>query len=152
MIEMKSAATVLRGTPAEVYNRLAHPGALDTVLRQAVDKAKADGKDIPADLEKNLENISFTDESISIAAGPAGKLTFRLGDCTPDSDVQYVGDGTPVALILDFNLTPEGVDKSILSIMVQADMPYMLRPMVQGPLRKGLDALTNMLAQIPSWR
>lgn len=57
-----------------------------------------------------------------------------------------------MALILDFNLTPEGVDKSILSIMVQADMPYMLRPMVQGPLRKGLDALTNMLAQIPSWR
>lgn len=152
MIEMKSAATVLRGTPSEVYNRLAHPGALDTVLRQAVDKAKTDGKDIPADLEKNLENISFTDDSISIAAGPVGKLTFRLGDCTPDSDVQYVGDGTPVALILDFNLTPEGVDKSILSIMVQADMPYMLRPMVQGPLRKGLDALTNMLAQIPSWR
>ena len=149
---MKSPAPLQRGPTAEVFNRLAHPGALDTVLRQAVDKAKADGKDIPADLEKNLENISFTDDSISIAAGPAGKLTFRLGDCTPDSDVQYVGDGTPVALILDFKLTPEGVDKSILSIMVQADMPYMLRPMVQGPLRKGLDALTNMLAQIPSWR
>lgn len=152
MIEMKSSATVLNGTPADVYNRLSNPGDLDAVLHNAVEKARAEGKDLPADLEKNLENITFTENSISITAGPAGTLTFRLGDCTPDSDVQYVGDGTPVAIILDFNLVPEGMDKCILSIMVQADMPYMLRPMVQGPLRKGLDALTGMLGQIPSWR
>lgn len=30
-------------------------------------------------------------------------------------------------------------------------MPYMLRPMIQGPMRKSLDALTSMLQQIPSW-
>ena len=65
--------------------------------------------------------------------------------------MQYVGDGTPVAIILDFNILPEGVDKSMISITVQADMPYMLRPMIQGPMRKSLDALTSMLQQIPSW-
>ncbi len=151
MIEMKSSAAVLNGSPAQVYNRLSNPAGLDQVLRNALEKAQKEGKEIPAELEQNLDKISFTENSITISAGGAGSLSFRLGDCKPDTDVQYVGDGTPVAIILDFNILPEGVDKSMISITVQADIPYMLRPMIQGPMRKSLDALTSMLQQIPSW-
>lgn len=149
MIEMKSSATVLNGTPADVYNRLSNPGDLDAVLRNVLEKARVEGKDVLA-LEKHLESITFTENSISIASGPVGTLTFSLGNCTPNSNVQYIG--SPLTIILDFNLEPEGLDKCILSINVQVDMPSMLRPMVQTPLRKGLDSLIDLFGRIPSWK
>lgn len=152
MIEMKSDAQVLNGTPADVYNRLTHPGNLQSVLTQAVEKARQTGKEVPSELDENIKKISFGDDYISFQGGPTGELTFRLGDCTQDADVKYVGDGTPVAIIIDFNLQPEGMDKCLMSIMVQADIPFFLRPMVQGPLRKGLDTFASLMQQIPSWR
>lgn len=152
MIEMKSEASVLNGTPSDVYNRLTHPAYLQDVLAKAVEKARQGGKDVPQELENNLDKISFGEDYLSIAGGPAGSLTFRLGDCTPETVVQYKGDGTPVAIIIDFNLQPEGIDKCLLTIGVQADVPFFLRPMVQAPLRKGLDSFASLMQQIPSWR
>lgn len=152
MIEMKSAASILNGTPAEVYNRLSHPGELDSLLRKAIDKAQEEGKQIPEEVASNLDAITFTEDSISIAAGAVGAMKFKLGDCKLNEDVQYVGDGTPIAIIIDFNLQPEGIDKCLMSLTLQADMPFMLRAMVQAPLRKALDSFSQLMQQIPSWR
>lgn len=152
MIEMKSSASVLNGTPEDVYKRLSHPGELKTLLENALAKAREDGKEVPEELEGNLDKLSFTDTSIAINAGAAGTLKFSLGDCTLNEDVKYVGDGTPIAIIIDFQLQPEGIDKCLMSIKIQADMPFMLRAMVQAPLRKALDTLSNLMQQIPSWR
>lgn len=152
MIEMKSSAAVLNGTPEDVYKRLSNPAGLKTLLNESIEKARREGKEIPAEVEDNLDKIDFTENSISISAGAAGTLKFKLGDCTPYEDVKYEGDGTPIAIIIDFNLTPEGIDKCFMSIMLQADMPFMLRAMVQAPMRKALDTLSGMMQQIPSWR
>lgn len=152
MIEMKSESVVLNGTPADVYDRLTHPGELQNLLDQAVTKAKESGQALPDNLDANLENISFTDTSISITAGQAMTLTFRLGDSTENENVQYVGDGTPVALIINFALSPSGMDKCMMAISIQADMPFFMRMMVQKPLQQGLNTFADMMKSIPSWR
>lgn len=152
MIEMKSDAVILNGSPADVYNRLSKPAELESLIHSAMTKAQAEGKEVPAELNENLEKISFNEDSISFQGGPTGSLTFRLADHTENESVQYVGEGTPVAIIIDFSIVPEGMDNCMLTIGVQADVPYFLRPMVQKPLQKGLDTFADMMRQIPSWR
>lgn len=148
---MTSESVVLNGTPAEVYDRLTHPGELEDLLNKAIAKAREDGKDVPAEIEGNLDKISFTDDAITFRGVPTGPMTLRRGDCSENADVQYVGEGTPVAVTIDFNLKPEGIGNCLLSINLQADIPFMLRMMIQKPLQQGLDTFAGLLRQIPSW-
>lgn len=148
---MKSDAVVVNGTPAHVFGRLSRPAELETLLHNAVGKARESGREMPADMDEKLANLSFGPDYIEFKGGPTGKVRLRLSDATPDSSVKYIGDGTPVALSIEFDISPEGLDRSFLSVGVRADVPFFLRPMIQGPLRKGLDAFADLLGKIPSW-
>ena len=43
-------------------------------------------------------------------------------------------------------VTPES---SKMKLTIEADIPFMLKPMVEGPLKDGIEKIADALSQIP---
>lgn len=147
MATFTSNEVTLRGSREDVFARLSNPALLRNFLNEVPRDA------VPADKLSMLDSIELTDDTISIAGGPAGMLTMKVADREAPSRIVYEGVGTPVRLSLEFSLAPAPLEGTCsATVAITADIPAMLKPMVAGPLQKGADQFAQMLATIPSWK
>lgn len=146
MAEYKSEITPLRGSAETVYAKLSNLGN----LRGLLDRIPMEN--IPDDKRSMFENVTITDDSISIPLGagaPMGALTFRKDRCVEPTLVRLVGVGTPVPLALEMHITPLDEHSSEGQVVVDVNIPMMLKPMVSGPIGKVVSQFSDVLKAIP---
>ena len=110
---------------------------------------KSDKAKISAPAEKVFEKVRVTADTISIPAGPVGEITLRITDRLPYSLIQLTGESTPVPMNLQLEIEPQGADACEVQVAFNLEIPVMLKPMVQGPLKKVADQFAQVMTQIP---
>ncbi len=151
-MEIKSDMVILCGSASDVYGCLSNPRALGDVLDFMLEKARNEGRELPADLEQSLDKVTFDIDGITFPAGSAGVMTLRLGQCTPDTRIEYTGANSPLPLSLIFNLIPLGEGNCEAEVTFRADVPVFVRPMIQNPMKKAVNMFSDILCKIPSWK
>jgi len=145
MAKYTSDETTLKGSAENVYSKISNPDS----LRSFIQNIPADT--VPEDKRQMLESIELSEDTLSIAGGPAGKITLKISRREPYTSVEYEGVGTPVRLALIFDIIPENEISCRLKVSIDADLPAILRPMVSGAFNKAVGQLAQVLATIPSW-
>ncbi|MBD5212457.1 MAG: hypothetical protein HDS74_08605 [Bacteroidales bacterium] len=141
MAEYKSDEIALQGSAECVYGKLSNLEALRTLL----DKVPED--QIPQEQKKMFEEIRITPETITIpaGAGPIGEFTLRKEGCIEPNLVRLVGEGLPVALALMLEIKPVSDSESLGRVVVDMDVPMLLKPMISGPINKLIAQIAGFL-------
>ena len=99
--------------------------------------------------EDKLNSFSFDQDSVSVNVAPVGDLKLRIIEREENKCVKFEGVQTPLPFNLWIQVLPVSETESKLKVTVQADIPFMLKGMVAGPLQDGVDKIAEALSKIP---
>ncbi len=143
MAEYKSEETGINAPAEKVYARLSNLEGLGELL----DKVPEDK--IPADQKELFHQVKITADTISFPAGPVGELNLRLTRTEAPVLIRLEGVGTPVPMSLTLHITPVTEISCLAQVVIDLQIPAMLKPMVNGPLKQMTEQFAMMLKNIP---
>ena len=143
MSEYKSDVKVVAAGAATVFDKLSN---LEN-LRAFLDKIPEDK--IPADKLEAIKQMELTEDSITVPGGPTGSITLNITERMPDSLIVLKPGAIPLDLKLELRIGDVSADESTIQVVIVADIPMMLKPMVKGPFNQLVTQFADMLASIP---
>lgn len=143
MAEFKSAETTIGASAEQVYDKLSDLGNLQSFL----DKIPEDK--IPADKMEQFKNLEITKDSISITGGPMGSVKLDVVERVRPSLVKLKAANIPLSLTLAVSITAIDDAKCTTQVVIDTDIPAILKPMVGGPLQQIADQFSIVMVAIP---
>lgn len=143
MAEYKSEETGLNAPAEKVFAKLSNLEGLGELL----DKVPEDK--IPADQKDLFHKVKITPDTIAFPAGPVGELTLRKTRTEAPVLIRLEGVGTPVPMSLTMHITPVTEISCLAQVVIDLQIPAMLKPMVNGPLKQMTEQFALMLKNIP---
>ena len=99
--------------------------------------------------EDKLNSFSFDQDSVSVNVAPVGDLKLRIIEREENKCVKFEGVETPLPFNLWIQVLPVSETESKMKVTVKADIPFMLKGMVAGPLQDGVDKIADALSKVP---
>jgi hypothetical protein len=99
--------------------------------------------------EDKLDSFSFDEDSVSVNVPPVGQITLRIIEREEPKCVKFESTQSPVPFNLWIQVLPVSEEASKMKVTVKADIPFMLKSMVSGPLQDGVEKIADALAMVP---
>ena len=99
--------------------------------------------------EDKLESFSFDEDTVSVSVQPVGKISLRIIEREETKCVKFESVESPMPFNLWIQVLPVTAESSKMKVTVKADIPFMLRGMVSGPLQDAVEKIAEALAQVP---
>ncbi len=99
--------------------------------------------------EDKLNSFSFDRDTVSVNVNPVGDIKLRIIEREEGKCVKFETEQSPMPFNLWIQVLPVTETTSKMRVTVQADIPFMLKGMVSGPLQDGVEKIADALSQIP---
>ncbi len=99
--------------------------------------------------EDKVQDFSFDSESVSVNVAPVGELKLRICEREENRCVKFETVQSPLPFNVWVQVLPVTDTTSKMKVTVKADIPFMLKGMVSGPLQDGVEKIADALSQIP---
>lgn len=97
-------------------------------------------------LPEEVKDFTATEDSCSFTIENIAKITLKILDKTPYTYLRYSAENDkniPLFLELKFNTVAE--NETDAEVNLDIDLPFFLKPMVEKPLRRFVDELSNKI-------
>ena len=101
---------------------------------------------IPQD---KLQDFQFDSDSVAVSVSPVGTIKLRICEREENKCVKFETGQSPMPFNLWIQVLPVSAAESKMKVTVKADIPFMLKGMVSGPLQDGVEKIADALSQIP---
>jgi len=101
---------------------------------------------VPAD---KLDSFKFDSNSVEVSVPPVGTIKLRIIEREENKCVKFETEQSPMPFNLWIQMLPVSETESKMKVTVKADIPFMLKGMVSGPLQDGVEKIADALSQIP---
>ena len=135
MSKFESSIKVIPYSQQAVYNTLSDL----TNVERIKDK-------IPQD---KLEGLTFDRDSISMSMKPVGQVSMRIVNREEPKTIKFQSENSPQSFFFWIQLLPVTEGQCKMRLTIDADVPFFLKKMVQGPLAEGIEKIAEALAMIP---
>ena len=99
--------------------------------------------------EDKLQDFQFDSDSVQVSVAPVGTIKLRIIERDENKCVKFETEQSPLPFNLWIQVLPVDETTSKMKVTVKADIPFMLKGMVSGPLQDGVEKIADALAQIP---
>ena len=99
--------------------------------------------------EDKVKDFHFDQDSVSVNVPPVGEIRLRIINREEPKCVKFETEQSPLPFFLWIQVLPVTETSSKLKVTVDADIPFMLKGMVSGPLNEGVEKIAQALAMIP---
>ena len=99
--------------------------------------------------EDKVQDFQFDADSVSVNVAPVGTIKMRITDREEPKCVKFEAEQSPVPFKLWIQVLPVTDESSKMKLTIDADIPFMLKGMVSGPLTDGIEKVADALALIP---
>ena len=99
--------------------------------------------------EDKLQDFQFDSDSVQVSVSPVGTIRMRIVEREENRCVKFESEQSPVPFGLWIQVLPVDAATSKMRVTVKADIPFMLKGMVAGPLQDGVEKIADALSQIP---
>ena len=99
--------------------------------------------------EDKLQDFEFDSDSVQVSVAPVGVIKLRIIEREEKKCVKFETEQSPLPFNLWIQVLPVSETESKMKVTVKADIPFMLKGMVSGPLQDGVEKIADALAQIP---
>ena len=100
--------------------------------------------------EDKLNSFAFDRDTVSLNVDPVGDIKLRIIEREEGKCVKFETEQSPMPFNLWIQVLPVTETTSKMRVTVQADIPFMLKGMVSGPLQDGVEKIADALSQIPT--
>jgi hypothetical protein len=97
-------------------------------------------------LNDKVKNLTFDTDSCSFTVEPVGKVGFRIIERDPFKTIKLKSENSPVELNLWVQLKQVDENQTAMKLTLKAELPTMIKMMVDKKLKDGIDAIANLLA------
>ena len=99
--------------------------------------------------EDKLQEFQFDSDSVQVSVAPVGTIKLRIIEREENKCVKFETEQSPIPFNLWIQVLPVSESESKMKVTVKADIPFMLKGMVSGPLQDGVEKIADALSQIP---
>jgi len=99
--------------------------------------------------EDKLSDFQFDEDTVQVKVEPVGLLKLRIIEREEGKCVKFETEQSPMPFNLWVQVLPVTDSTSKMRVTVKADIPFMLKGMVSGPLQDGVEKIADALAMIP---
>ena len=99
--------------------------------------------------EDKIDDFQFDSDSVQVKVDPVGVIKLRIIDREENRCVKFEAEQSPVPFNVWVQVLPVDEATSKMKVTVDADIPFMLKGMVAGPLQDGVEKIADALSQIP---
>lgn len=99
--------------------------------------------------EDKLSDFTFDQDTVQVKVDPVGLLKLRIIEREEGKCVKFETEESPLPFNLWIQVLPVTETTSKMRVTVKADIPFMLKGMVSGPLQDGVEKIADALSQIP---
>lgn len=96
-----------------------------------------------------LQDFEFDSDSVQVSVAPVGTIKLRIIEREENRCVKFEAEQSPLPFNLWIQVLPVSEAESKMKVTVKADIPFMLKGMVAGPLQDGVEKIAEALAKIP---
>ena len=99
--------------------------------------------------QDKLQDFQFDSDSVQVSVSPVGTIKLRICEREENKCVKFETEQSPMPFNLWIQVLPVDAANSKMKVTVKADIPFMLKGMVSGPLQDGVEKIADALAQVP---
>lgn len=100
---------------------------------------------IPQD---KVKDFSFDHDQATVEIPQLGKVTIRVVEREEPKCIKFEAVGSPIPVNLWIQIIPDGDTASKMRVVAKAEVNFMLRGMIEKPLKEGLEKIAETLALI----
>lgn len=103
-------------------------------------------QDNPA-LADKVKDLKFDTDSCSFSVDPVGKVGFKIIEREPFKTIKFESENSPVKVNVWIQLKQVEENNTKLKLTLKADLPMMIKMMVDKKLKEGINMIADMIAQ-----
>lgn len=138
MANFKSDIVDIKSDIHIVFSKLSNPETLQAVA----DK-------LPSEAKQKIENISFSQNAISVKANPVGEIKLEITERKEPVLIVFSAVTSPIPFKVLINLEDNGDNTTKAFADIDVELNPFIKPMVQGPLTEAAKKFGELLAIIP---
>jgi carbon monoxide dehydrogenase subunit G len=96
-----------------------------------------------------VQDFSFDRDSCTFNVNPVGTVRFSIVEREPNKMIKFMADQLPVEVNLWIQLKEVNPQDTRMKLTVRANLNPFLKPMLSGPLQKGVNKIADVLAAVP---
>ena len=98
--------------------------------------------------EFNNQNITFSQDKISINIAPLGDVFLKIVETELNSRIKFAFENIPVTAFMWINLKEKTENSTDLQITAEADIPFFLKHLIGGKIQEGIDIIAENITKL----
>lgn len=98
--------------------------------------------------EDKVKEFTFDHDQATVDIPPIGKVTIKVVDREEPKCIKFEAVGSPIPVNMWIQIIPDGSEASKMRVVAKAELNFMLRGMIEKPLKEGLEKIADTLAMV----
>ncbi len=98
--------------------------------------------------EDKVKKFSFTADSLTVEVDPVGAITLEIIEREPCKCIKFGTTTSPLPFNLWIQLVPLTESECKMKLTIGAEIPFLMKGMIQKPLQEGLEKIASTLAMV----
>ena len=98
--------------------------------------------------EDKVKDLTYSRDEATVNVPPMGNVTIRVVEREEPKCIKLEAVGSPIPINMWIQIIPDGEEASKMRVVAKAEINFMLRSMVEKPLKEGLEKIAEALSLI----
>lgn len=99
--------------------------------------------------QDKVKDFSCNRDCVTADISPIGKVTLKVVERETPKCVKFATDNSPLPFNMWVQVIPDGEEASKMRVVVKAEINFMLKGMIEKPLKDALEKIGDVLSKIP---
>jgi carbon monoxide dehydrogenase subunit G len=98
--------------------------------------------------EDKVKDLTYSRDEATVNVPQIGNLTIRIIEREAPKCIKLEAVGSPIPINMWIQIIPDGENASKMRVVAKAEINFMLRSMIEKPLKEGLEKIAEGLSLI----
>jgi carbon monoxide dehydrogenase subunit G len=98
--------------------------------------------------QDKIKDLTYSRDEATVNVPPLGNVTLRVIDREAPKCIKLEVAGSPMPVLIWIQIIPDGENASKMRVVAKAEINFMLRSMIEKPLKEGLEKIAEGLSII----
>ena len=98
--------------------------------------------------EDKVKDLTYSRDEATVNVPPLGNVTIRVIEREEPKCIKLEAAGSPIPVTLWIQIIPDGEEASKMRVVAKAEINFMLRALIEKPLKDGVEKIADVLSMI----
>ena len=98
--------------------------------------------------EDKVKDLTYSRDEATVNVPPMGNVTIRVVEREEPKCIKLEAVGSPIPVNMWIQIIPDGEEASKMRVVAKAEVNFMLRAMIDKPLKNGIEKIAEALSLI----